>query len=426
MILSSAPMLMMKLLKLLGVIVASAALIAALYTVVFCCQQHFVIQPMSTSSFSRCLYSPIDFNREPLNNIEYVGLARNCVAFRSAFKYTSKPRSIFEASFPLAYNLKVYHDIEQVERLLHAIYAPQNLYCIHVEAKASAAFFMAVSAIAGCFENVFLSSRRASVVVWGGFSALHADIFCMKDLLLPSWTATYNWKYDISMTGEELPLKSNLELVHILDALNGSNAIAVESLGDKHFADKARFEWDFVDGGFRISDRPINRSDVPLELYRGDVAGVFSRAFMHYAIEDSVSRRLLQSLEKTYVPDELFFNTLQASSKAPGGLLSSFEEYTKKCTQIVSGKLTFQISRYTLWSPKTCHGKTVRAVCVFGEDDLPQMMADPALFANKFKSEVDRRALRRMHRWIQCRNEHPDLSRINLSFYRQYASLFRH
>ena len=60
---------------------------------------------------------------------------RSCDDFRRLSDYIQKPLNSQEESFPIAYSIVVYKDPEQVERLLHAIYRPQNHYCIHVDSK---------------------------------------------------------------------------------------------------------------------------------------------------------------------------------------------------------------------------------------------------------------------------------------------------
>ena len=114
----------------------------------------------------------------------YTAKARDCQSFIHSRHYTTKPLSTEEAEFPLAYSLLVFKEIELVERLLRAIYRPQNYYCIHVDVKATHSFKAAVSAIVKCFENVFLSSRSVDVQ-WGYYSVLEPEIVCMEDL----------WKY---------------------------------------------------------------------------------------------------------------------------------------------------------------------------------------------------------------------------------------
>jgi len=53
--------------------------------------------------------------------------------------------------------------LAQVERLLRAIYMPQNFYCIHVDSKSPRHVHQAAAAIANCFDNVFIASRLESV-----------------------------------------------------------------------------------------------------------------------------------------------------------------------------------------------------------------------------------------------------------------------
>ena len=57
----------------------------------------------------------------------------------------------------------MYTDAEQVERLLRAIYRPQNIYCIHVDRKSPSHVHNAMRAIANCFPNVFIASRSVNV-----------------------------------------------------------------------------------------------------------------------------------------------------------------------------------------------------------------------------------------------------------------------
>ena len=51
----------------------------------------------------------------------------------------------------------------QVERLLRAIYMPQNVYCIHIDSKSPDNVQHSAAAIANCFDNVFIASRQESV-----------------------------------------------------------------------------------------------------------------------------------------------------------------------------------------------------------------------------------------------------------------------
>ena len=119
----------------------------------------------------------------------YLNIAKNCSKFVNQRKYSIKPLSEEEASFPIAFSLLVYKNVEQVERLLRAIYRPQNYYCIHVDLKSQDAFKEAMKGIVSCFPNVFLASKMVSIT-WGKPSVLEPELICMRDL----WNYT-TWKY---------------------------------------------------------------------------------------------------------------------------------------------------------------------------------------------------------------------------------------
>ncbi|KAH9525149.1 Beta-1,3-galactosyl-O-glycosyl-glycoprotein beta-1,6-N-acetylglucosaminyltransferase [Bulinus truncatus] len=158
-------------------------------------------------------------NRALLSEHFYLNLTIDCELFQSQRGYIMCPLTSEEDNFPLAFSMMVYKDVEMVERLLRSIYRPQNYYCIHVDKKSDEQFMKAVSAIASCFENVFLVPERVDVQ-WGQFSVLEPELICMKHL----WKYK-KWKYFMNLTGQEFPLKTNWELVQILKAYNGANNV---------------------------------------------------------------------------------------------------------------------------------------------------------------------------------------------------------
>ena len=157
---------------------------------------------------------------------QYVNWTSDCQKFRRQREYIESGISNLERKFPIAFSIVMYKDVEQTERLLRAIYRPHNYYCIHVDQKSTEAVRRGVQALAGCFDNVMVSSQSASVR-WGTFSVLEADLFCMQDLL----ALGRKWRYFINLTGQEWPLKTNVELVKILKAINGSNLISGSQKG---------------------------------------------------------------------------------------------------------------------------------------------------------------------------------------------------
>ena len=153
-----------------------------------------------------------------LHSTDYYQLTSNCSEFIKRRGYMTMPESEEEASFPIAYNILVYTDYQLAERLLRAIYAPQNFYCIHVDAKADEEVKQVLQRIANCLPNVFLSKRMIPVS-WGHISIMQAEMICMNELM------EFNWKYFINLSGRMFPLMSNSELVRVLKLFKGANDI---------------------------------------------------------------------------------------------------------------------------------------------------------------------------------------------------------
>ena len=72
--------------------------------------------------------------RPILSDHIYANLTQNCTDFKSRRGYIMKTLSEESAAFPLAYSILFYKDLMQVERLLRAIYRPNNIYCLHMDA----------------------------------------------------------------------------------------------------------------------------------------------------------------------------------------------------------------------------------------------------------------------------------------------------
>ena len=156
----------------------------------------------------------------PLPPEIFIYMAEDCRRYRTERGYLSGSGSAEERAFPLAFSVLLYKDVEQVERLLRAIYRPQNVYCLHVDRKAAVSVHEAASAIASCLDNVFVVPDPVWVV-WGTMTVLDAERSCMSLL----WAHKTTWRYFINLTGQEFPLKTNAELVKILMAYNGANDI---------------------------------------------------------------------------------------------------------------------------------------------------------------------------------------------------------
>jgi len=148
----------------------------------------------------------------------YVTAAAECMQYISQRRFTMHPLSVEEAAFSIAFSIVMFRDVEHFERLLRAIYRPQNFYCVHVDKKSASAIHKSVAAIASCFSNVFIAPHIIDVQ-WCTYTVLEPELICMEALL----SRSRKWQYFINLTGQEFPLKTNWDIVKILKVLRGAN-----------------------------------------------------------------------------------------------------------------------------------------------------------------------------------------------------------
>ena len=134
-----------------------------------------------SSEQARVLQTP-DNSVFTIPNEKYIDMTSDCAKFRTERAYTMHALSQDEAQFPIAYSILMFKDVEQFERLLRAVYRPQNYYCIHVDLKSSDVIHRAVQGIASCFDNVFVMSVSVDVR-WAYFSVVEPELMCMKELI---------------------------------------------------------------------------------------------------------------------------------------------------------------------------------------------------------------------------------------------------
>ena len=158
-------------------------------------------------------------SKQQILDKDYITMTLNCTEFINKRGYITKPLSKEEETFPIAYSILMYKDVSATERLLRAIYQPQNYYVIHVDLKARKVVYDAVDGITKCFPNVWKVRDRYDIK-WGYISLLNAELSSMEQLLL-----FRKWKYLINLTGQEFPLWSNRDIVRTLMAFNGANNV---------------------------------------------------------------------------------------------------------------------------------------------------------------------------------------------------------
>lgn len=136
--------------------------------------------------------------------------------------------------------------VQNFERLLRAIYAPQNIYCVHVDTKSVSSFQAAVAGIVSCLPNVFLVSQPVRVI-YAEWSWVQADLNCMADL----YNSSSKWKYFINPCGQDFPLKTNLEIVRMLKSLWGYNSMDSKKMPERKLV-RVRYVYQVVEGVIKV------------------------------------------------------------------------------------------------------------------------------------------------------------------------------
>ncbi|XP_051278500.1 beta-1,3-galactosyl-O-glycosyl-glycoprotein beta-1,6-N-acetylglucosaminyltransferase-like [Dicentrarchus labrax] len=316
----------------------------------------------------------------------YINATQDCSQFKLSRKYLPFPLSKEEEDFPLAYSMVVHNKVQNFERLLRAIYAPQNIYCVHVDNKSEASVFFAIQAITSCFENVFMVSQAVNVV-YAAWPRVQADLNCMADL----YNASTKWKYFINLCGQDFPLKTNLEIVRKLRSLKGANSLESETMaGEKKW--RVSNVHQIVDGEIKGIGKAKEPPPFNLPILSGNAYIVVNRGYIRSVLEDNRVLALIEWAKDTYSPDEFLWATIQRIPGVPGSRWPN-HKYDMTDMNAIARLVKWQSHEGSQGSLEAvypeCHGTHVRAICVYGAGDLQWILEQHHLFANKFDIDTD-------------------------------------
>ncbi|XP_063301783.1 beta-1,3-galactosyl-O-glycosyl-glycoprotein beta-1,6-N-acetylglucosaminyltransferase 3-like [Pelobates fuscus] len=332
----------------------------------------------------------------PMNESQYLNLTRDCKFYKNTRKFITFPLSRAEEHFPIAYSMVVHDQIEMFERLLRAIYTPQNIYCVHVDAKSQDIFKETVRAMANCFDNVFVASKLEKVV-YASWSRVQADLNCMEDLL----RSKVQWRYLLNTCGTDFPLKTNAEMVKILKMLNGKNSMETEETPN-HKMRRWKFHFE-TDDHIHMTDTEKSPPPGNVRMFSGNAYIVVSRDFVRSLFEDPLLKEFVEWEKDTYSPDEHMWATLNRMARVPGSLPSHKKHDISDLTAIARlVKWQGHAGNVDEGAPYAdCTGEYRRTVCIYGVGDLQWILQQHHLFGNKFDSSVDNNALQCMEQYIR-------------------------
>ncbi|XP_068691560.1 N-acetyllactosaminide beta-1,6-N-acetylglucosaminyl-transferase-like [Montipora foliosa] len=270
--------------------------------------------------------------------------------------FSHPPVSEEEKQLPIAYSITLHESARLVERILQAIYMPNNVYCIHIDAKSPNIFLTAIKAMIRCLPNVFVATNRTSVF-WGHFSLVQAQFNCMEELL----QSPVKWKYYISLVGQDFPLYDNKEIVRALQTLqnhNNINGVPVSKPQGEKFQFRTKFVHRFINNSFaRGGKKPPPPHNIT--IFTGATHIIAIREFVNFVLHSQIGKDFVDFLKDTFIPDESLYGSLHQYPLAPGG---------------IQGKQPEWIPRALRWrwdgKNKCCKGLWVRELCWISFLDL--------------------------------------------------------
>ncbi|XP_002733438.1 beta-1,3-galactosyl-O-glycosyl-glycoprotein beta-1,6-N-acetylglucosaminyltransferase-like [Saccoglossus kowalevskii] len=335
------------------------------------------------------------------NDSDYKHLTKNCTSFAHKRGYYSKPVTNEELEFPLAFGIYIYRSVYQVEQLLRIIYRYHNVYCIHIDENSSSEFKTIILSIARCFENIVLAPIFYPIK-WGSMNIVRAELVCQKELLLKN----KSWKYYLNVCGQDFPLKTNLEIVRILQLYGGKNDIQTSA-----YVDEVRAKFVYVEDEKSIENTWLIKSEprptAIKRIHKGSLFVALARRFVFFLQNSKISKDWLNWLNDSYIPDESFTQTLARLPNAPGG--PNNHESPEMLT------------RYVLWNGEVkCDGYWYHDVCVFSWRHLQIYPSRHELFANKFFPDYDPIVTNCLEELLENRTNNP--VQINMNMYKDFIS----
>ncbi|CAH6776717.1 beta-1,3-galactosyl-O-glycosyl-glycoprotein beta-1,6-N-acetylglucosaminyltransferase 7 [Phodopus roborovskii] len=330
------------------------------------------------------------FCKHPHNSeiLAHLHTPRNCSRMTRGLHFITRPLSAEEGNFPLAYVISVHKELAMFVRLLRAIYAPQNVYCVHIDETAPKTIKGAMQTFANCFENVFISSKTQEAV-HDSPKRLQAEINCMRDLV----HSTLEWRYVMNLCGQEFPIKTNREIIHyIRTKWKGKNITpgVIPSPNTKPKTgqrppEPSPKENTYTSPNTRFKQKPPHN----LTVYSGSSYYALTRKFVGFILTDPRAKDMLQWSKDIHSPEQHYWVTLNQLKDAPGATMDAAWEGNIRATKRRREKGD---------DHKGCTGHDAQDTCVYGLGDLPWLIQSPALFAT-FEPSTEPLVVACLERW---------------------------
>ena len=286
-----------------------------------------------------------------------------------------------EKAFPIAYAINMNLYPQQVLRFLKVIYRPHNVHCVHYDSKTDVFAKKIMHNVASCLGNVFIS-RRTESVYWGWYTLEEAYLDCFSELMLAR--EMYPWKYIITLCGKELPLRTNAEIVSMLEPLKGTSS--VQLVGEDGL-DESKYKWKWSLNTLTgwITKRDSRLPPIPhnLKVYKSWAYVALSHQFVEHLLCSPVGRELREYMKDVRIPEENFYAMLFMEPNTPGGYRPELEKHIFPVVSYIWMDGDHHGTRrkwYLKFHPETiCTGRELHGICMVCAKDLHRVSYRPGI-----------------------------------------------
>lgn len=276
----------------------------------------------------------------------------------------------------IAYFLLIHRFPEQFKRMFRAIYAPGNVYLIHVDKSSGPEIAADIAAFLKPYQGAeILPARRA---LWGGYSLVDAELRGMARLL----EMDKSWKYFINLSGQDFPLKSQAYIRSFLDGQDETQFIRALDQRTRRPETMNRVNHVFIEVFQRIFRTGLSRKFLEgVRPFIGTQWKIVTRKFCEFACHDPAAKRFKRFYRYSFIADEGFFQTL---------MMNAFYPYS-----VVNDDM-----RTIDWVPD---GDIKLRPRTFTAKDALRLTLSSDLFARKFDASVDDEILELLENHLETR-----------------------
>uniref|UniRef100_A0A0K0DWJ6 Beta-1,3-galactosyl-O-glycosyl-glycoprotein beta-1,6-N-acetylglucosaminyltransferase 3 n=1 Tax=Strongyloides stercoralis TaxID=6248 RepID=A0A0K0DWJ6_STRER len=311
-------------------------------------------------------------------------LSMNCEDIRNRGYYATKPYSVKEEKFPIAFARNVHKDYAVVELMLLSSYAPQNHYCFNVDIK-NLELIKKIKQLASCFENVYVADQQYEMNS-AGKGGVKSHFECMKKLI------NKNWKYLLLLQTDDLLTKTNREIVDILTTFNEKPLFTLHRHPRKWQRYDYNTSWSYKNIKIFQKDDPRIKNKKLLEknikIHVGFVGSAFSRSTIKYIIKNLTIEHFINMTDKDYYGvDEIVWPTLLLNSPllVPNRIDPSCINKIINDGDIIKYVRRFNRSDILLCKSHSLH----HSICDFGIENLSELRTIPNIIAYRIRPQFD-------------------------------------